>query len=200
MAEGVTTSNSSPVSSCRTLAAAEGIELLLPECEKGIGKIIRKPDSPQLIAGVRVLPYSIWPDDRGYFAEVLRVGHGLAAGFQPDQIQVSMSLSYKGTVKAFHYHLQQSDCWAPAEGMFQIALVDLRKGSPTFGLRNTIYAGSLWPVQILVPPGVAHGYKVIGEDHGFLVYVTSRFYNPSDEGRIPYDDPSINYDWDTQHK
>ena len=33
-----------------------------------------------------------------------------------------------------------------------------------------------------------------------LVYMTDRFYNPQDEGRIPYNDPSINYDWETQKK
>ena len=33
-----------------------------------------------------------------------------------------------------------------------------------------------------------------------LVYVTSNFYNPKDEGRIGYDDPKIRYDWELQHK
>ncbi len=72
--------------------------------------------------------------------------------------------------------------------------------SPTFGLKNTIYAGALKPWQILIPPGVGHGYKVIGEGAAMLVYVTNRLYNPQDEGRIAYNDPSIQYDWETQHK
>ena len=33
-----------------------------------------------------------------------------------------------------------------------------------------------------------------------LIYVTDRFYNPQDEGRIAYDEPGIGYDWETQHK
>jgi dTDP-4-dehydrorhamnose 3,5-epimerase-like enzyme len=33
-----------------------------------------------------------------------------------------------------------------------------------------------------------------------LVYLTDRFYDSEDEGRIPYDDPRIQYDWETQHK
>lgn len=184
----------------RKVAAGGGLELILPQCEKGIGAIVRKADSPDLISGVRVVPHNLWPDDRGYFMEILRVGHGLPAGFPPAETQVSLALGYPGTVKAFHYHLHQTDCWAPAAGMFQVALVDLRKGSPTFGVRNTLYAGSLWPVQILIPPGVGHGYKIIGVDPGVLVYVTDRFYNPSDEGRIPHNDPAIHYDWETQHK
>jgi dTDP-4-dehydrorhamnose 3,5-epimerase len=51
-----------------------------------------------------------------------------------------------------------------------------------------------------VPPGIAHGYKVIGPDPAMLVYLTDRFYDSEDEGRIPYDDPRIQYDWETQHK
>jgi dTDP-4-dehydrorhamnose 3,5-epimerase len=82
----------------------------------------------------------------------------------------------------------------------QVALVDLRAGSPTCGARNTMYVGTLRPWQILIPPGVAHGYKVLGADSALLVYLTDRFYDPADEGRIPYNDPHIHYDWDTQHK
>jgi dTDP-4-dehydrorhamnose 3,5-epimerase len=53
---------------------------------------------------------------------------------------------------------------------------------------------------VLIPPGVAHGYKVIGESESLLVYLTDRFYNPRDEGRIPYNDPGIHYDWEMQWK
>ena len=84
--------------------------------------------------------------------------------------------------------------------MFQVALVDLRPESRTFGLKNTIYAGALKPWQILIPPGVGHGYKVIGEQPGMLVYVTNRLYNPQDEGRIASRSRSIAYDWELQHK
>src|SRR5690242_16636071 len=108
------------------------LELITPTCEKGIGELITSPDSKDLIAGVGVRPVSIWPDDRGYFFEVIRVGHGLASQFPKDSAQVSAALSYPGTIKAFHYHRFQTDFWAPAQGMFQVALVDLRKHSPSF--------------------------------------------------------------------
>jgi len=176
------------------------LEITTPTCEKGIGSVILAPDSKDLIAGVRLAPYSVWPDDRGYFLEVTRIGHGLAAEFPKESTQISAALSYPGTIKAFHFHRYQTDCWVPVQGMFQIALVDLRKDSATFGARNTIYAGTLRPWQLLIPPGVAHGYKVIGTSPGFLVYLTDRFYYPKDEGRIPYNDSQIQYDWEMQHK
>jgi dTDP-4-dehydrorhamnose 3,5-epimerase len=183
----------------RRIASSEGL-LALPKNERSLGAVILKSDSPDLIADVRVQPFAIWPDDRGYFLEVQRAGQGLAAAFPLESTQVSAALNFPGTVKAFHYHLHQFDCWTPAKGMFQVALADLRVGSPTFGLRNTLYVGALRPWHVLIPPGVAHGYKVIGNDEAMLVYLTSRFYNPQDEGRIPYDDPGIAYDWDTQRK
>jgi dTDP-4-dehydrorhamnose 3,5-epimerase len=176
------------------------LELALPVCEKGIGSLIGKVDSPDLIAGVRVQPLPVFPDDRGYFLEVQRIGHGLAAHFPPETSQVSAALNYPGTVKAFHFHMHQTDCWTPVKGLMQVALVDLRIGSPTFGRKNTMYVGPLRPWQLLIPPGVGHGYKVVGKEDSLLVYMTDRFYNPQDEGRIPYNQPSINYDWETQWK
>jgi len=125
---------------------------------------------------------------------------GLAADFVAESTQVSTALSYPGTIKAFHYHRHQTDLWVPAVGMFQVALVDMRQNSPTFGLKNTMHVGSLRPWQVLIPPGVGHGYKVIGEGPGILVYVTNRLYDPKDEGRVAYNDPAIHYDWETQHK
>jgi len=184
----------------RRLASSATMELTVPSCESGIGRVIVSPDSADLIAGVRVRPVAVWPDDRGYLLEVARIGHGLSGQFPPDTTQISATFSYPGTIKAFHFHKVQTDLWVPAAGMLQVTLVDLRPESRTFGAKNTLYVGALKPWQILVPPGVGHGYKVIGEQTAMLVYVTNRLYDPSDEGRIPYNDPSIAYDWELQHK
>jgi dTDP-4-dehydrorhamnose 3,5-epimerase len=184
----------------RRLNSIEGLELAIPECESGIGSLIGTAESPELIAGVRIQPLTVYPDDRGYFLEVQRMGGGLAAHFPAASSQVSAALNYAGAIKAFHFHLHQTDCWTPAMGLLQVALVDLRIASPTFGKRNTLYVGPLRPWQILIPPGVGHGYKVIGGEPAMLIYMTDRFYNPQDEGRIPYNDPGINYDWETQRK
>ena len=184
----------------RRLARSGGLELMIPSNQKGLGAVIGSPESPALIQGVRIEPFPVYPDDRGYFLEVHRMGCGLGSAFPFESTQVSAALNYPGAVKAFHFHLHQTDCWIPTRGLFQVALADLRAGSPTFGQRNTLYVGPLRPWRILIPPGVAHGYKIIGGEESLLVYLTDRFYNPEDEGRIPYDDPGINYDWDTQRK
>jgi dTDP-4-dehydrorhamnose 3,5-epimerase len=177
-----------------------GMELAIPVAAPGIGKVVLSPGSADLISGVELKPYDLWPDDRGYFLEVARLGQGLIANFPAATTQVSSALNYPGIIKAFHYHKLQTDYWVPAAGLLQVALVDLRRGSGTFGLKNTLYLGPLRPWQLLIPPGIAHGYKVIGEQPSVLVYVTNRLYNPKDEGRIPYNDTAIAYDWELQHK
>jgi len=175
-------------------------EITLPHCDRGIGDVILSVDSPRLISDVKCAPVALWPDDRGYFLEVQRIGRGLAAHFPVETTQISAARNYPGIIKAFHFHRHQTDCWTPATGMLQVVLIDLRPGSRTFGWRNTLYVGELRPWQILIPPGVAHGYKVIGSEPSMLIYATDRFYDPADEGRIPHNHSDLNYDWELQHK
>lgn len=196
---------SSPVASgpeaVRALGERNGLRLAVrPRPRHDTGSLIREPAAPELISGVRVERLSLWPDDRGYFLEIMRQGRGLSAALAPGSCQVSSALSYTGTIKALHYHFEQTDLWTPVQGQLQVCLFDLRADSPTFGACNTLFTGTLQPWAILIPPGVGHGYKVIGSEAAVLVYVTDRFHNPADEGRLPYNDSGLNYDWETQHR
>ncbi len=177
-----------------------GIEIVIPTCDAGIGSVILSPQSSHLIRGVQLQTFPLWPDDRGYFLEIARTGQGLVADYPPGSTQISAAMNYPGIIKAFHYHRHQTDFWVAVAGLLQVALVDLRRESPTFGVKNTLYVGHLRPWQVFIPPGIAHGYKVIGDQPSVLVYITNRTYDPSDEGRIPYNDSSIAYDWELQHK
>jgi dTDP-4-dehydrorhamnose 3,5-epimerase len=185
------------------LGEGNGLQLaLLKRPARDIGDVILAPDSANLIAGVSVEVGAIHPDDRGFFTELFRVGaspltHGLR---ECPALQVSVAASYPGSIKALHYHFEQTDFWAPIQGMFQVVLCDLRQGSPTHGKVNTIFLGILRPWRLKIPPGVGHGYKIVGLEVGTLVYLTDRFYNPKDEGRLPYNHPFLNYDWEAQHK
>jgi dTDP-4-dehydrorhamnose 3,5-epimerase len=186
------------------LGTRNGIEMAIARrTSKTLGKVISKPQSPDLIDGVQIEPLQVFPDDRGFFTELARLGKGLAAKMVPDdvrKIQVSLTLTYPGTIKAIHYHCEQTDLWVPVSGMVQVFLYDLRRHSPTFGAINTLFAGRFQPWEILIPPGVAHGYKALGVDPIQLIYFTDRHYNPADELRLPYNHPDIAYDWEIQHK
>jgi dTDP-4-dehydrorhamnose 3,5-epimerase len=177
----------------------QAIHISTPKCEPGIGKIIRAPESADLIEGVRVRAYDLWPDDRGYFLEVVRIKQGLSADFVPEMTQVSAALSYPGTIKAFHFHQHQTDLWAPAQGMFQVALVDLRAWIAHLRVEEHCIPARSSPGRF----DSARHRPRLQSDRRERRHADLRHQSPvrsQDEGRIPYNDPSIAYDWELQHK
>ncbi len=146
-----------------------------------------------MIDGVVVKELKRFCDERGYFLEVLRDDDEMLEVFG----QTSFTMSYPGVIKAFHWHRRQDDLWFVAAGTAQIVLHDIREDSGTRGQTQVIYAGEDVPVLVLIPRGVAHGYRVLGSKPLALFYHTNRSYDPADpdEERIPYDDPGIGFDW-----
>jgi len=57
--------------------------------------------------------------------------------------------------------------------------------------------GDQWRILLVIPRGVVHGYRVLGNEPAWVVYHTTVPYNPDcpDEERVPYDDPTIGFDW-----
>ncbi len=145
-----------------------------------------------MIDGVMLKDLVTHADERGFFRELIRVTDDFfGEGFG----QLSHSLMYQGVAKAWHIHYQQIDWWYVGSGVLRVALYDARQESPTHGEIMDFFMGENQPAQVLkIPTGVAHGCKVISGPCN-LFYVTSSTYNPSDEGRIPFDDPAIGYDW-----
>lgn len=102
---------------------------------------------------------------------------------------------YAGVIKAWHVHCQQVDWWYVCNGVLKVALYDTRQESPTRGQIDEMFLGGHQPARVVrIPPGVAHGCRCVAGPAN-LFYVTSKVYNPEDEGRIPHDDPAIGYDW-----
>ena len=145
-----------------------------------------------MIDGVVAKELVTHTDERGYFREIVRVNDEFfAEGFG----QWSVSLMHQGVIKAWHIHKVQVDWWYVGAGVLKVALYDTRKDSPTKGETMELLMGDNYPARIVrIPPGVAHGCKCISGPAS-LFYITSKIYNPADEGRIAYDDAGIGYDW-----
>jgi dTDP-4-dehydrorhamnose 3,5-epimerase len=149
-----------------------------------------------MIKGVKVKKLVRHPDDRGFFQEVLRDDEGLLKRFG----QASMSKSYPGVIKAFHYHEKQDDLWFFPVGNAQVVLHDLRETSSTYRETDVFYMGEDYPILLLIPQGVAHGYRVLGMTPAIIIYFTTESYDRDqpDEKRLPFDDPEIGFDWTTK--
>lgn len=151
-----------------------------------------------MIEGVVSKKLNKYCDDRGTFMEIVREDEGLLRRFG----QASMSMTYPGVVKAFHYHKEQDDLWFFPSGNAQVVLHDLREDSPTYRETAVFYMGEENPSILLIPSGVAHGYRVLGTKPAIIVYFTTKAYCPDhpDEYRLPYDDPAIGFDWKTKFR
>jgi len=151
-----------------------------------------------LIEGVQVKKLIKHCDDRGFFTEILRDDDKLLSHFG----QASISKTYPGVVKAFHYHENQDDLWYFPNGHAQVVLHDLRKDSPTKGETNVFYMGEDNPMLLLIPKMVAHGYRVLGNEPAVIIYFTTKSYNREnpDEKRLAWDDPDIGFDWSTKNR
>jgi dTDP-4-dehydrorhamnose 3,5-epimerase len=148
-----------------------------------------------------------WTDQRGYFIEQLKRGDLDDEGrpFIPDQpfAQMSRSLAYaRGgnppeLIKAFHWHKRQWDYWDIVQGNARVVLVDLREDSPTAGVVQSLILGENAPKMVAIPPLVAHGYQALDLRDVILNYYVTEPYDSSspDEGRIPWNDARIGFDW-----
>ena len=149
-----------------------------------------------MIDGVVVKELVVHADDRGMLMEVVRDDEPV---FRPVR-QTTLTITYPGVVEAFHWHRRQWDVWFFAAGSAQVALHDLRESSPTRGQTDVLYVGERRPLVVAIPPGAAHGYRVLGSTPATLFYHTTERYDPADEERIPHDDPRIGFDWRTQNR
>jgi dTDP-4-dehydrorhamnose 3,5-epimerase len=149
-----------------------------------------------LIEGVRVRKLRLIPDERGYLMEMLRSDWEEFEQFG----QTYITAVYPGTVKAWHYHQNQTDHFICVHGMAKVVLYDAREGSATHGDINEFFMGDQNPLLVKIPKGVYHGFKGISSDITLIVNVPTQLYryDQPDEYRFPAHSENIPYDWARQ--
>ena len=152
------------------------------------------------IAGVWIKEIASFPDDRGLLGELVRADDPYFGTDFEACLQTTMTMSFPGVIKAFHWHHAQDDAWYCVKGMIQAVMYDLREDSPTRGMIEQYAMGEWHRRLLIIPRGVAHGYRVLGDEPSWIVYHASALYDPKDpdEERIAFDDPEIGFDWTTR--
>lgn len=150
-----------------------------------------------LIECVTVKQLKVIPDERGYLMEMLRRDWPEFITFG----QAYITTVYPGVIKAWHYHKLQWDHFVCVSGMARVALYDAREKSSTRGEVNVFHMGRLNPILLKIPPEVYHGFTAEGNDTALIINFPTEVYNyrEPDEYRLPYNDPSIPYDWEVRH-
>ena len=146
--------------------------------------------------GPIVIEPTIHGDHRGFFHESFRRDVYADLGIAEEWVQDNHSRSARGIVRGMHFQVGggQAKLIRCARGAILDVVVDLRRGSPTFGEWEAFSLDDETLHQVYVPVGFAHGFCVTS-DVADVVYKCSSYYDASIERGIAYDDPAVGIAW-----
>lgn len=147
--------------------------------------------------GLKVFEPRVFSDSRGYFFESFNKNVFSEAGIYVEFVQDNESKSQRGVLRGLHYQLNpmsQAKLVRVVEGEVLDVVVDIRKGSPTFGKHFDILLSAENKKQLFIPKGFAHGFSVVSETCIFQ-YKCDNYYSRESEGGILFNDADLNIDW-----
>jgi dTDP-4-dehydrorhamnose 3,5-epimerase len=129
---------------------------------------------PGVINGVHWHALKTYHDDRGWLCELFRDDE-LAVEFNPVMAYISMTVP--GVARGPHEHVDQTDVFCfLGPSNFKIYLWDRRPDSATFQAKQVEIVGIDRPMRVIVPPGVVHAYKNVGNESGLVFNCPNRLY------------------------
>ena len=155
--------------------------------------------SETALPGVLLIEPRVFSDDRGFFLETFQLERYGTAGVPTVFVQDNLSRSVRGTLRGLHFQepKAQGKLVQVTRGTVLDVVVDVRRGSPTFGRWLGMELSGDSPRQLWIPPGFAHGFCVTSESADFWYKCTAP-YAPAAERSIRWDDPAIGIVWPVQ--
>ena len=138
----------------------------------------------------------IHADARGFIHESYRRSVYAELGVTEDFVQDNHSRSRHGVVRGMHFQVGRgmAKLVRCARGAIVDVVVDLRRGSPTFGEWEAFELTDENLHQLYCPIGFAHGFCVTS-DVADVIYKCSAYYDESAERGLAYDDPDVGIEW-----
>jgi dTDP-4-dehydrorhamnose 3,5-epimerase len=147
--------------------------------------------------GLVIFEPVVYEDSRGYFFESFSEKTLLNEGIDTRFVQDNQARSKYGVIRGLHYQLMpfpQAKFIRVLSGKILDVVVDIRKGSPTYGKSFSIELSDTNKKQLFIPHGFAHGYSVLSETSE-VFYKCDNFYSKESEGGIRYNDAKLAIDW-----
>lgn len=140
----------------------------------------------------------MFEDPRGWFAETYKRSEFEVAGITEAFVQDNLARSVgKGIVRGLHYQkslaAQGKVVWVPAGEILDV-VVDIRRGSPTYGKHESVLLSAENKRMLWVPPGFAHGYCTMSEVSE-VGYKLTHEYSREHERAIRWNDPELGISW-----
>lgn len=149
------------------------------------------------IPEVKILVPRVFGDDRGYFFESFSQQEFDEKVCKTTFVQDNESKSKRGVLRGLHFQkgrFAQSKLVRVVQGSVLDVAVDIRRGSPTFGMHVAVELNDENKYQLFVPRGFAHGFVVMSEEAIFQ-YKCDNYYAPDSEAGIAWNDDSLAIDW-----
>jgi dTDP-4-dehydrorhamnose 3,5-epimerase len=151
---------------------------------------------PTRLEGPLAIAPKVFGDERGFFLETYREDGWSEIGVSGPFVQDNHSRSVRGTVRGIHFQTDpgQGKLVRCARGQVWDVVVDLRRGSPTYGEWEGFELDDESGVQLWIPVGFGHGFAVLSDVADF-VYKCTSYYDPATEAGFRVDDPAVGIDW-----
>lgn len=151
---------------------------------------------PTQLDGPMLLAPKVFGDERGFFVETYRRSDMMALGIMEEMVQGNHSRSTRGVVRGMHFTIGRGagKLVRCARGHVHDVLVDLRRGSPTYGQWEGYDLTDENLHTLYAPPGFAHGFCVVSEVAD-VTYLLDAYYDPATERELRHDDPAIGIRW-----
>ena len=148
------------------------------------------------ITGAYIIEPKIFGDSRGYFEETYQYENFKEAGLDMIFVQDNESKSKKGVLRGLHFQSQysQGKLVRVLQGEVFDVVVDLRKGSETYGKWTGVRLSSENKKMFYIPEKFAHGYLVLSEE-AIFAYKCNNLYHPEFDSGILWNDKDINITW-----
>lgn len=150
-----------------------------------------------MIPGLLELVPTVFGDHRGYFFESYNKEAFYNIGIEDEFVQDNQSLSNRGVLRGLHFQnppYAQGKLVRVLAGAVLDVVVDIRRGSPTYGQHHKVMLSGENKVMFWIPPGFAHGFLTL-EDQTIFSYKCTALYRPRSEGSVLWNDPALNIDW-----
>ena len=123
------------------------------------------------LEGVIIKPLKAFADSRGHLTELFRHDE-LPEDFRP--VMSYLSVTHPGVSRGPHEHEGQTDGFAFIDGDYDLFLWENRPGKTAEPMK--VRVGSTNPVLVIVPPGVVHAYKNVGDRDAFVLNFPDQLY------------------------
>jgi dTDP-4-dehydrorhamnose 3,5-epimerase len=148
------------------------------------------------IQGPILIEPRVFGDERGFFTETYRRNEYAELGINEEMVQDNHSRSSYGIVRGMHFQIGRGAAKLVRCGRGAIVdvMVDLRKGSPTYGEWEAFELSDENGRLVYCPVGFAHGFCVTSEIAD-VFYKQDAYYNDATERGISFRDPAIGIEW-----